>query len=393
MLIGFAKGRQRGAASIKNPLSGRFIGRVSLCCAPKKLIDSLLLTLGRQTYRGCSYTCTTSHSYISATIILPDESESKLIMSRQRSSVQKALSDKTTPSKKFQRPTNRPGLLNFEQLPTWLQDNAYLRTGYRAPSSSVWRSLASSFGIHNETVNILSHFVGAVAFLILAQCPFPLALPTPPFPVLTLPLNDWPLFPFYGGAVVCLTLSALYHATSNVSPEFAKKGNQADYVGIIALIIGSFISSIYYGFQCHPYLQKTYWTMITSIGAACAVVTVNPRFRTPEWRAWRAAMFVAMGMSAVIPVIHGLRIYGLDGMEERIGLRWLAAQGLTYVAGATLYALRIPEKWYPGKFDILGASHQIFHIFVLIAAGLHLIGLLKAAEHKASELGRCKDIL
>ncbi|GFH23238.1 uncharacterized protein HaLaN_20824 [Haematococcus lacustris] len=37
------------------------------------------------------------------------------------------------------------------------------------------------------------------------------------------------------------------------------------------------------------------------------------------------------------------------------GLR-LASQ-----SGAGIYAARIPERWFPGKFDILLHSHQIFH--------------------------------
>ncbi|MCJ1330288.1 hypothetical protein MMC10_006971 [Thelotrema lepadinum] len=283
--------------------------------------------------------------------------------------------------------------LEYDQLPPWLQDNAYIKTSYRPPSYSIFLSLRSIFSVHNETVNIQTHLFGAFFFARLSMTSFPLHLPSPPFPQLTLPPSSAPLLPFYIGAVSCLTLSGLYHATSNVSPVFAQWGNQADYIGILALIIGSFIPSIYYGFHCHPNLQKLYWTMIVSIGLACGVVTVNPRFRTPAWRAWRAAMFVAMGLSAVAPVLHGLRLHGLDVMEERMGLRWLVIQGATYILGATIYAMRVPEKWVPKKFDVLGSSHQVFHVFVLIAAILHLIGLLKAAEHLTKEGGKCEDVL
>ena len=104
-------------------------------------------------------------------------------------------------------------------------------------------------------------------------------------------------------------------------------------------------------------------------------------------------MFVAMGLSAVFPVIHGLTIYGWEGMEQRIGLKWLVGQGITYIAGASIYAARIPEKFFPKTFDTFGASHQGFHIFVLIAAFLHLIGLLQAAEHLKNEGGICEDVL
>lgn len=53
-------------------------------------------------------------------------------------------------------------------------------------------------------------------------------------------------------------------------------------------------------------------------------------------------MFAAMGLSAVVPVLHGLVLYGWDAMTELIGLRWLIAHGLMYLTGAALYAVSIP---------------------------------------------------
>lgn len=50
-------------------------------------------------------------------------------------------------------------------------------------------------------------------------------------------------------------------------------------------------------------------------------------------------MFVAMGLSAVIPVLHGLKLFGVEKMERQIGLTWLVLQGVLYVFGAFLYAV------------------------------------------------------
>ena len=69
------------------------------------------------------------------------------------------------------------------------------------------------------------------------------------------------------------------------------------------------------------------------------VVVLYPKFRSPEWRPFRAFMFVAMGLSAVVPVIHGLNLYGYKQLELQIGLFWLVLQGVLYVAGAALYAV------------------------------------------------------
>ena len=113
-------------------------------------------------------------------------------------------------------------------------------------------------------------------------------------------------------------------------------------------------------------------------------MTMSPRFRTPQWRRIRATMFVAMGLSAIIPVVHGVQSFGLSHMNKTIALPWLVTQGALYVTGAAIYAARMPERWAPGKFDIWGSSHQIFHVLVLVAAALHLFGLIKAFDYRHS---------
>lgn len=108
-------------------------------------------------------------------------------------------------------------------------------------------------------------------------------------------------------------------------------------------------------------------------------------------------MFVLMGLSAVFPVFHGLKMHGLEETQDRIGLTWLVLQGFFYILGAGLYAVscslpemksemlmvskaRWPERSWPGSFDIWGSSHQIFHVLVVMAAASHLYGLLKAFD-------------
>lgn len=56
--------------------------------------------------------------------------------------------------------------------------------------------------------------------------------------------------------------------------------------------------------------------------------------------------------------------------EYMIKIRWYiyAAGGLIYILGAMIYILRMPERWSPGRFDLCGASHQIFHIMVVTAS-------------------------
>ncbi|KAH7304834.1 hemolysin-III channel protein-like protein Izh2 [Rhexocercosporidium sp. MPI-PUGE-AT-0058] len=265
----------------------------------------------------------------------------------------------------------------WDDLPSWQQDNHYIHSGYRPASASFKKSFASLGYLHNESVNIYSHLLGAVVFS--AAGVFIYAAIKPRYE--TAALSDILAFGcFFLGAALCLGMSGTYHTISNHSPVVAKFGNKLDYVGIVFLITGSFIPSIFYGFYCHPHLRELYWIMICSLGVGCATVSIFERFRTPAWRPYRAGMFVLMGLSAVFPVLHGLQLYGVHEMRDRIGLTWLVLQGFFYILGAGLYAARWPERSWPGSFDIWGSSHQIFHVLVVMAAASHLYGLLRAFD-------------
>ncbi|KAF1812790.1 HlyIII-domain-containing protein [Eremomyces bilateralis CBS 781.70] len=265
----------------------------------------------------------------------------------------------------------------WNDLEHWQQDNHYIRSGYRPASNSVRKSARSLAYIHNETVNIYSHLLGSIAAIVGSAFLYrELAARYE-----TASREDVFVFGcFFLGAAMCLTLSAWFHTVANHSPNVHQFSNKLDYLGIVFLIWGSFIPSIYYGFREHPRLIKTYWVMITTISACCAEVVMSPKFASSKYRPLRATMFIAMGLSGVIPVLHGTRLYELSRIDELISLRWMATQGALYIIGAIIYACRVPERLKPGHFDIWGSSHQIFHFFVLIAACCHLVGVIKAFD-------------
>lgn len=306
-------------------------------------------------------------------------------MSRQRHQVQGKESD--SPATALANPVLETPprmikkLLHWDELPQWQRDNHHIHTGYRPASSSFWASFQSLGYFHNETVNIYSHLLPSILSGPAAYQLYNALEPR----YQTAADSDIAAFCcFFAGAAFCLGMSATYHTISNHSPMVARIGNALDYIGIVGLIVGSFVPSVFYGFYCVPELQRRYWTMICTIGLGCVCVSIVPRFRTPRWRPFRAAMFVGMGLSAAFPVLHGLSLFGFDRMRQQIGLSWLLLQGFLYILGAAIYAARIPERLRPGKFDLVGSSHQIFHVLVVCAAVAHLTGLLKAFDYRHS---------
>lgn len=148
----------------------------------------------------------------------------------------------------------------WDDLPSWQQDNHYIQSGYRPESASFQKSFASLGYLHNESVNIYSHLLGAIGFSTASWVLYSIIKPR----YESATSSDVLAFGcFFLGAALCLGMSATYHTISNHSPMVAKFGNKLDYVGIVFLITGSFIPSVFYGFYCHPHLQEFYWTMVS----------------------------------------------------------------------------------------------------------------------------------
>ena len=59
-----------------------------------------------------------------------------------------------------------PFLGTWDDIPKYCQDNEYIITGYRINFHSIKLLLKSIFIVHNETFNIWSHLIGAIAFII-----------------------------------------------------------------------------------------------------------------------------------------------------------------------------------------------------------------------------------
>lgn len=147
----------------------------------------------------------------------------------------------------------------WSEIPSWQQDNHYITSGYRGASNSYAKSWKSLLYIHNETVNIYTHLLGAVIFLVTSYLLFGELKPRYD----TASKEDVYVFAcFFAGAVACLGMSGTYHTIQNHSHPVAVWGNKLDYLGIVFLIWGSFIPVLYYAFPTDPHLMKTYWTMV-----------------------------------------------------------------------------------------------------------------------------------
>lgn len=298
-------------------------------------------------------------------------------------------------------------LVEFSALPAHLRDNNYILGHYRV-DWSVKRALFSIFEMHNETFNVWTHLVGFLLFLgltiytathlpnivepntlhrwhsgIMESLPSYLHLPEALSSCVPgtfdgtrcvqRPITRWPFFVFLAGAMFCLLASAICHLFSCLSATAFYALMRIDYAGISTLIAASFYPPVYYSFMCNPVLCKMYLGLITTMGIGTILASLLPIFQTSEYRAFRASLFFTMGVSGIIPCVHKVLLY----QDEPIAYKTLymeIAMGVMYGLGALIYATRIPERWRPGTFDIIGNSHQVFHILVVAGAYTHYQG-------------------
>lgn len=189
-------------------------------------------------------------------------------------------------------------------------------------------------------------------------------------PLMVRPITRWPFFAFMGGAMFCLLASSTCHLLSCHSERLSYIMLRLDYAGIAALISTSFYPPVYYSFMCYPFFCNLYLGFITVLGIATILVSLLPVFQNPEFRTIRASLFFGMGLSGVAPIMHKLYLFwGTPEALHTTGYEIL--MGAFYGLGALVYATRIPERWKPGKFDIAGHSHQLFHLLVVAGAFTH----------------------
>lgn len=157
---------------------------------------------------------------------------------------------------------SKPRLLRFSDLPHWLQDNHYILAHYRPVSNSYVSSFVSLFYLHNESVNIYTHLLGAFASILIG-----IGLHYAYFSVYpTASLTDGLACScFFFGAALCLGMSATFHSINCHSERVCRFGNALDYLGIVSLISGSFVPMVYYGFFCERGLQIFYWSLVSTL--------------------------------------------------------------------------------------------------------------------------------
>jgi hemolysin III len=162
-------------------------------------------------------------------------------------------------------------------------------------------------------------------------------------------------FGVFGLSLISLyTASSLYHLLP-LSPAGVAKLRRLDHMSIFLLIAGTYTPF------CLLALEGAWrWGLLTLIWvlALCGVLLKLFWMDAPRWLS--VVLYLGMGWVAVIAAPALFRAVPVGGMA------WVLAGGLTYSAGALVYALKRPNL-VPGVFGF----HEVWHLFVIAGSACH----------------------
>ena len=205
-----------------------------------------------------------------------------------------------------------------------------------------------------EPVNSLTHWGGAILALIGLVVLLIVGWSTPA-KVVSLVV--------YGISLIFMfSASATYHMVQ-VKDKALEIFRKIDHSAIYALIAGT-----YTPFCINAFEGFWKWGMLSIIWSLAIVGIIVKVFyiRAPRWL--NAGIYVIMGWFSVSAA--GQMLAALPAWV----LTWLIIGGVIYTLGAIVYITKI-FNFKPGVFGF----HEVWHIFVLLAAAAHFVAVLGVA--------------
>ncbi|KZV95032.1 HlyIII-domain-containing protein [Exidia glandulosa HHB12029] len=259
--------------------------------------------------------------------------------------------------------------ISYDELPDLWKNNEFVQGGYRFIPLSKWKTLAlSAFCLHNETLNIHTHFVPLV--LSLVSC----SILGPSADYVNMPDMIYTYF-----ARVCLLTSAIWHCFAGCAhPGTMEFFARLDYVGIGWLISASISTVVYFSLSCHQTAANVYLSACLTSAVVGSFLPFMQWFNERKHKKWRLLYFVLLSLSGIAPCVHLALIHTSSAVFHFVSP--IIPSLLAYGVGVVFYATHFPECLYPQNprprwavfFDKVGlSSHALWHGFILVGIWLH----------------------
>jgi len=236
------------------------------------------------------------------------------------------------------------------------------------------------FTWHNETLNIWTHLIGMVLFVVRAIHWYNGHIA----------MRRVAPFSFYSAlvmllllaAITCLLASSLYHWRICTTLREHSCYLRLDHTGIMGMCLLQFVTGVSLGYSCEHPLQLAYLRLTGVIGVAMLAVVILPPLHN-----FQILTFSLCGVSGLLPCGHWFFIARTAQLQACAP--FILATIIGYSACLTVFTKRWPECLSPGRFDLVGHSHQIFHVLVFLATAAYLEAIIVAHDLLQSDPASC----
>ena len=254
----------------------------------------------------------------------------------------------------------------------------FIEGSYR-PQMDFTTSIKSIIYLHNQSLNIWTHLFGIILFSYAAICHF---LDDDKQHLRSTFIDFSLSITFFTSCILMLSLSAIYHIFEPVNKTVYGITLSCDLLGTALSIMGSTIYGIWIVMRCLPIYRNVYIGVVLLSCSGMIIVATNT-----AWRNDLRIVIPTFGLgtaSGLVPAFHFAALYGTENFQGETTLVCVFSALGVMIIGISIFIMRYPERKYIRTFDIIGSSHQWWHICVMLSPYILYQGLIQA-------IGICPD--
>ncbi len=248
----------------------------------------------------------------------------------------------------------------------------HIHTLYRRPCSCYIHCFKSCFEKNNECINFWTHFLGGFVYLIFLYIWIKKSSNKSLTELIVVSI-------YLISAILTYFISSIFHMFISHSSQIAHNYQCLDWSCLTSIMFSSLLLSSYYEFYQKKYYKWFIFIFIINIALFIyTIYSINNSLQENQHTKehlkyeesklsyfFRAFVCIIYGLGSLIPIT-------INTFFNKISLKGQYTKLFTIFLGYFFYSavffniLSIPEKWFVGKFDFIGYSHQIFHIGALL---------------------------
>ena len=236
----------------------------------------------------------------------------------------------------------------------------FIVKGYRPLHRPVSYALRSIFTMNNETLNIWTHLLPAGIFILRLLREIPNCV---------YDVTRLPIFGVLLGALIVFLASSNAHTFCCLSVQWKRILFTVDHAAVsvyftmATALVAAYLPDRVFLFESRLFYASVGLPACLVAGLLSALSKLrNQQIKYIEFL--RICPFVVSFMFSYIPVIRFFFFSDIAGIDRMVNGLY---QSVSFILISVLFKIsHFPERCRPGCFDLIGHSHQIFHVFVVL---------------------------